>query len=180
MGFLTDSLGIPILFAFLAIVADFFGSICFFVGPLTRVAALGIAFQDAIDHRDSAGNEGSIGPRDVHWMTATSGLVHEEMHRADFTRFSGTFGMIQLWVNRPAEQISTPFYQDLTSDSILVIDLPGDTGTLRVIAGEAFGQLGPALTVTPINLRDPSLSSAGQIKLALPDATNTLLLVRSR
>jgi hypothetical protein len=137
-----------------------------------------IAYQGEIDHRDSAGNKGSIGPGDVQWMTAASGVVHEELHGADFTHSGGTFEMIQLWVNLPAEEKArSPRYQELNRDVIPVVVLPDDAGTLRVIAGEAFGAKGPAKTVTPIQLLDLDLS--GNVELPLPEGTTTLLLVRS-
>lgn len=139
-----------------------------------------IAYQGEIDHRDSAGNAGSIGAGDVQWMTAASGVVHEEVHGANFTRNGGTFEMIQLWVNLPKDQkMSAPRYQELPKDQIPVVDLPDGTGTLRVIAGEAFGSKGPAETVTPINLWDLSLSKGTKTPLELPDASTTLLLVLS-
>jgi len=139
-----------------------------------------IAYQGEIDHRDSAGNAGSIGPGDVQWMTASSGVVHEELHGAEFTRTGGTFEMIQLWVNLPAtHKMTEPRYQELPKDDIPVVDFPDGAGTLRVIAGEAFGASGPARTVTPINLWDMVLKPSGKVTLELPDASTTLLLVLS-
>jgi redox-sensitive bicupin YhaK (pirin superfamily) len=139
-----------------------------------------IAYQGEIDHRDSAGNAGSIGAGDVQWMTAASGVVHEELHGANFTRNGGTFEMIQLWVNLPkGQKMSAPRYQELLKDQIPVVDLPDGTGTLRVIGGEAFGSKGPAETVTPINLWDLSLSKGTKTPLELPDASTTLILVLS-
>ena len=136
-----------------------------------------IAFQGTIDHRDSAGNAGSIGPGDVQWMTAASGVVHEELHGTDFTRSGGTFEMIQLWVNLPADQkMSSPRYQELLKEQIPVVDLPDGAGTLRVIAGEAFGEKGPAQTATSINLLDLTVAENGEVDLALPDDTTTLVL----
>src|SRR4029079_19403084 len=61
-----------------------------------------IVYQGELAHRDSAGNHGTIGPGDVQWMTAASGLVHEEFHSEAFTKNGGTFEVIQLWVNLPA------------------------------------------------------------------------------
>jgi redox-sensitive bicupin YhaK (pirin superfamily) len=137
-----------------------------------------LAFQGEIAHRDSAGNSGLIGPGDVQWMTAASGVVHEEFHSPEFTRTGGAFEMIQLWVNLPADhKMSKPRYQELPSSSIPVVDLPDGAGTLRVIAGNAFGEEGPAQTVTPINLWDLSLKPSGEIELELPEASTTLLLV---
>src|SRR3990172_1417789 len=58
-----------------------------------------IAYRGELEHRDSAGNHGTIGPGDVQWMTAASGVVHEEFHSAAFTERGGTFEVVQLWVN---------------------------------------------------------------------------------
>ena len=139
-----------------------------------------IAYQGEIDHRDSGGNAGSIGPGDVQWMTAASGVVHEEFHGSNFTETGGTFEMIQLWVNLPAaNKMDPPRYQELTSDAIPVVDLLDGAGTLRVIAGEAFGSQGLAKTFTPINLYDVSLKPSGSATIELPDDTTTLLLVLS-
>src|SRR3712207_8035559 len=61
---------------------------------------------------DSAGGGGIIGPGDVQWMTAASGLVHEERHGPDFARKGGRFEMVQLWINLPAkDKVAPPAYQ---------------------------------------------------------------------
>src|SRR5947209_3080685 len=73
-----------------------------------------IAYQGAVDHRDSAGNSGTIRPGDVQWMTAASGVVHEEKHDREFTAAGGDFEMVQLWVNLPkAHKMSPPRYQSI-------------------------------------------------------------------
>ncbi|MGH8472459.1 MAG: pirin family protein, partial [Gammaproteobacteria bacterium] len=61
-----------------------------------------IVYQGVLEHRDSAGNHGTIGPGDVQWMTAASGVVHEEKHEREFAKRGGTVEMVQLWVNLPA------------------------------------------------------------------------------
>lgn len=138
-----------------------------------------LAYQGQVDHRDSAGHAGSIRPGDVQWMTAASGVVHEEFHGLDYARQGGTFEMVQLWVNLPAaHKMDEPRYQALAKETIPVVDL-ANSGTLRVIAGEAFGKEGPAQTFTPINLWDVTLEAGGETTLALPRHSNTLLLVRS-
>lgn len=138
-----------------------------------------LAYQGQVDHRDSAGHAGSIKPGDVQWMTAASGVVHEEFHGLDYARQGGTFEMVQLWVNLPAaRKMDKPRYQALPKETIPVVDL-GASGTLRVIAGEAFGRQGPAQTFTPINLWDLTLAAGGEAQLTVPDQSNTLLLVRS-
>ena len=127
-----------------------------------------IAYQGAVDHRDSAGNAGTIRPGDVQWMTAASGVVHEEQHAREFTQASGTFEMIQLWVNLPkAYKMSKPRYQGITAAQIPAMYF--DTGaSARVIAGELNGVRGPAKTFTPINLFDIRLAGGSRIELNLP------------
>ncbi|MCH8217841.1 MAG: pirin family protein [Planctomycetes bacterium] len=138
-----------------------------------------LAYQGQVDHRDSAGHAGSIKPGDVQWMTAASGVVHEEFHGLDYARQGGTFEMVQLWVNLPAaHKMDEPRYQALAKETIPVVEL-GASATLRVIAGAAFGKQGPAQTFTPINLWDLTLEAGGEAKLTLPQQSNTLLLVRS-
>ncbi|HVM46934.1 MAG TPA: pirin family protein [Candidatus Acidoferrum sp.] len=137
-----------------------------------------ILYQGELEHRDSAGNHGSLGPGDVQWMTAASGVVHEEKHSGEFTRRGGTLEMVQLWVNLPAKyKMNPPSYQTLSSRQIPVAELPGGAGTLRVIAGE-FGQIkGPARTFTPINLWDVRLKAGHRGELALPRGYTTALFV---
>jgi len=136
-----------------------------------------IAYQGGVEHRDSAGNEGTIGPGDVQWMTAASGIVHEEWHEREFTRRGGTMEMAQLWVNLPAKhKMAAPAYQDIRSAQIPVVDV-GAGSSVRVIAGEFRGAKGPARTFTPINVWDARLKAGGRVELDLPDGHTTLLAV---
>jgi hypothetical protein len=137
-----------------------------------------IAYQGSVGHRDSAGNSGVIYPGDVQWMTAASGVVHEELHEAEFTKNGGVFEMVQLWVNLPkAQKMSKPRYQGITKDQIPVIELPGG-GHARVIAGELLGRLGPAKTVTPVGLFDVILKAGERFELPLPDGHNAAVVLR--
>ena len=100
-----------------------------------------------MEHRDSSGGGGNIGPGDVQWMTAASGLVHEEFHGREFARRGGMFEMVQLWVNLPAkDKMAPPRYQSIVSSQIPTLRLPGGHGVVRVIAGEFAGSKGPAKT----------------------------------
>ena len=73
-----------------------------------------IVYEGEVEHRDSSGGGGKIGPGDVQWMTAASGLVHEEFHGRDFARRGGPFEMVQLWVNLPAkDKMAPPGYQGI-------------------------------------------------------------------
>jgi len=136
-----------------------------------------IVYQGEVEHRDSAGNAGSIGPGDVQWMTAASGVLHEERHGRDFTRRGGVLEMAQLWVNLPAEaKMSPPRYQTILDRDIPVVSLPG-SGTVRVIAGHFRGTRGPARTVTPVDVWDLRLKAGSRIDLALPDGFTTIVYV---
>jgi len=137
-----------------------------------------IMYQGAVAHRDSAGNAGVIGSGDVQWMTAASGIVHEEMHEKNWAQKGGTFQAIQLWVNLPRSQkMSAPRYQTILNAEIPKVELEGGAGRLRVIAGTAQGQKGPARTVTPIELYDLELVAGHRAELHLPDGHNTSLFV---
>ena len=137
-----------------------------------------IAYQGSVGHRDSAGNAGVIRPGDVQWMTAASGVVHEELHEEEFTKNGGVFEMVQLWVNLPkAQKMSEPRYQAITKAQIPVIELEGG-GHARVIAGELLGRLGPARTFTPMNIFDVILKAGERFELPLPDGHNAAVVLR--
>ncbi len=137
-----------------------------------------IAYQGSVEHRDSAGNSGVIYPGDVQWMTAASGVVHEEMHEKEFARQGGTFEMVQLWVNLPkAVKMSKPRYQAITKEQIPVVEF-GTGGHARVIAGEFNGVKGPALTFTPVNLFDVVLRAGEKVEIPLPEGHNVSIVLR--
>jgi redox-sensitive bicupin YhaK (pirin superfamily) len=137
-----------------------------------------IVYAGEVEHRDSSGGGGRIGPGDVQWMTAASGIVHEEFHGREFAARGGTFEMVQLWVNLPAKDKSAPpRYQGITSAQIPVVELPEGRGTARVIAGELAGKRGPAKTFTPIEMYDLRLARAEKIDLTVPDGHTTALVV---
>ncbi len=138
-----------------------------------------IVFSGEVEHRDSAGGGGQIGPGDVQWMTAASGLVHEEKHGKEFSKNGGTFEMIQLWVNLPAkDKMTKPRYQGLRNADIPRISLGDDRGFLRVIAGEFRGTKGPALTHTAINLWDAQLKAGAKEELRLKAGHTSSIFVR--
>jgi hypothetical protein len=129
-----------------------------------------IVYEGDVEHRDSAGNAGHIGPGDVQWMTAGSGLLHEEFHGREAARRGGKVSMAQLWVNLPARDKSVaPRYQDIREASIPRVPLGEGLGEARVIAGELQGARGPAQTFTAINVLDLRLAGEGTIELPIPD-----------
>jgi len=136
-----------------------------------------IVYQGELEHRDSAGNGGRIGPGDVQWMTAASGIIHEEFHSERFTRDGGIMEMMQLWVNLPAKhKMTAPAYQTLLERDIPSMPLAGAAGLVRVIAGEYAGHRGPARTFTPINVWDLRLKAGRTATIATPEGHTTAIV----
>ena len=137
-----------------------------------------IVYDGAVEHRDSAGHGGIIGPGDVQWMTAAGGIIHEEYHAPGFAKTGGPFRMVQLWVNLPAKDKMAPAgYQGITAAGMPTVALPDGAGTARIIAGELRGVKGPARAFTPINVWDVRLSAGADMTLDLPDGHTALLVV---
>jgi quercetin 2,3-dioxygenase len=136
-----------------------------------------IAYQGSVDHRDSAGNSGTIHPGDVQWMTAASGIVHEEMHGKEFTAKGGNFEMVQLWVNLPAAaKVAKPGYQSIVSAQIPRVEI-GTGAFARVIAGRLNGIQGPAKTFTPVNVFDIRMEAGGRGELSLSAGQNSAIVL---
>jgi len=138
-----------------------------------------IVYQGEVEHGDSSGSHGTIGPGDVQWMTAASGLVHEEFHSERFSREGGTLEMVQLWVNLPAAAKSTPpKYQELVASQIPIVSLPEDAGSVRVIAGDFEGTAGAASTFTRINVWDMRFKGGHQTVLKIPAGETVFLIIQ--
>lgn len=137
-----------------------------------------IVFQGEVAHADSTGQHGVIGPGDVQWMTAASGILHEEFHSPAFARQGGTLEMVQLWVNLPAaHKMAAPGYQAIDAASIPSLALPGHAGTVRVIAGTYAGTTGPARTCTPMDVWDIRLKGGAAVELPARAGWNTAIVV---
>ncbi|WP_024528689.1 pirin family protein [Serratia fonticola] len=136
-----------------------------------------IVYQGEVEHRDSTGSGGGIGPGDVQWMTAASGILHEEFHSKDFSQKGGTIEMVQLWVNLPAkDKMAAPGYQTLLNQDIPVVPLADNAGQVRVIAGNYGGHAGPARTFSPINVWDMKLNAGHTTTLQVEEG-HTLAVV---
>ncbi len=137
-----------------------------------------IVYQGEVEHRDSSGGGGRIGPGDIQWMTAASGILHDEFHSHDFTRNGGTLEMVQLWVNLPAkDKMTQPGYQSILNEDIPVVALPDDAGIVRVIAGANGGRHGPARTFTPMDVWDVRLGAGRAARFDLPAGRTVALVV---
>lgn len=137
-----------------------------------------IVYQGELEHRDSTGAGGLIGPGDVQWMTAANGIIHEEFHAPGFARSGGTLEMVQLWVNLPArDKRAAAGYQTLLADDIPVVALDADAGSLRVIAGDYLGHQGPARTFTAMDVWDLRLNAGASLQLPVAAGRNAALVV---
>jgi redox-sensitive bicupin YhaK (pirin superfamily) len=148
------------------------------VHPHRGFETVTIVYQGEVEHRDSTGKGGLIGPGDVQWMTAASGILHEEFHSRAFTGKGGTLEMVQLWVNLPAKDKNAEAgYQTILDRDIPAVALADKAGTLRVIAGAYENSRGPARTFTPINIWDLRLRQGGATSLSLREGYTAGLAV---
>lgn len=137
-----------------------------------------IAYDGKVEHHDNKGNHGIIGPGDVQWMTAASGIMHKEYHETEFSKNGGIFHMVQLWVNLPKDKkMIEPKYQPLLKEEMGVLKLDNDKGEISIIAGEVNWVKGPANTFTNINLYNINLKNYGNTTLSEPKNFNTAILI---
>lgn len=125
-------------------------------------------------HRDNAGNEGLLETGGAQWMTAGRGLIHSEMPE----QTDGLMKGFQLWVNLPADQkMIAPRYQDLAPDDIPSKVLDG-IGTLKVIAGTAFGVTGPVseIVTKPLFI-DLEMDANADVEIPIPAGQTAFLYI---
>ncbi len=138
-----------------------------------------IVYDGELAHKDSTGSGGTISKGDVQWMTAGSGIIHEEFHSEAFTQQGGTLEMIQLWVNLPAKfKTEAAKYQSILSQDITTVPLANKAGTVAVIAGSYEKAKGPASTYTDINVWNVSLNPQSHTVFDVPDGHNALIVIR--
>lgn len=108
--------------------------------PHRGIETITYVLAGTVDHGDSLGNRGSLGAGDVQWMTAGSGILHQEMPKGDAR---GRMHGFQLWANLPAAlKMTAPRYQDIKADGIP--EIVDDDGTkVRVVIGDFWGKRGP-------------------------------------
>lgn len=108
--------------------------------PHRGIETITYVLAGTVEHGDSLGNRGAIGAGDVQWMTAGSGIIHQEMPKGDS---GGRMQGFQLWGNLPSSmKMTAPRYQEIKADGIPVVT--DDDGThVRIVCGEFWGQKGP-------------------------------------
>jgi redox-sensitive bicupin YhaK (pirin superfamily) len=127
----------------------------------------------AMEHRDSLGNHGRLGPGSTQWMTAGSGIIHSEMPKQE----RGLMWGFQLWVNLPAaNKMTKPRYQDIAPGSIPEIAI--DDASVRLVAGAAGEMTGPVSgIVTAPEMLDVKLPKSGRFTRAVPSTHNVFAYV---
>nr|WP_174505481.1 pirin family protein [Acinetobacter sp. Marseille-Q1620] len=143
-----------------------------------------IVYDGELEHHDSKGNQGTIGKNEVQWMTAGSGILHEEHHSKAFAESGGHLDMIQLWVNLPSHaKMTEPRYQELTENNIPEVSFEDGKGLVRVIAG-TYKQghrlvKGPAQTFSPIQMLDVRLNQGAHESFEFNPGWNNIVFVLS-
>ncbi|MGN6183335.1 MAG: pirin family protein [Thermoanaerobaculia bacterium] len=136
--------------------------------------------EGAIEHEDSQGNRGRIGPGDVQWMTAGAGVIHSEMPSEEIRRNGGRVHGFQLWVNLPRrDKMMKPRYQELRASEIPTAVSADGLTHVTVLAGESLGTQASIDTRTPIVYLHVRLSAGAQFTQSMPSTHNAFAFVIS-
>lgn len=131
-----------------------------------------------ISHHDTNGGGGVIREGDTQWMTAGSGILHDELPTENMFRHGGAMHMVQLWVNLPAAlKFTPPRYQAITGQNLKLITTPDGTALLRIIAGNVGPFEGPGVTHTPISYVHATVTPGAQAKIPWNPAFSALAYV---
>jgi redox-sensitive bicupin YhaK (pirin superfamily) len=136
--------------------------------------------QGRLEHRDSRGHRDSLGPGDLQWMTAGSGIIHSEMPGAELQARGGTLEAIQLWINLPArDKQMPPRYGDIAAADIPTATSADGLASVRILAGEALGARAQLPLRTPITYLHWALEPGATVHQPLPDGTEAMAYVLS-
>ena len=145
------------------------------VHPHRGFETVTFAFKGSVAHKDNSGGGGIIGEGDIQWMTAGSGILHEEFHSEEFSKMGGLFHMAQLWVNLPAKhKMTKPKYQAIEQSSIPVHEEAGIK--VSVIAGAYKHLNGIASTFTDIRMFLVHLEEGGTFEYECPSTYTAIAL----
>jgi redox-sensitive bicupin YhaK (pirin superfamily) len=141
--------------------------------PHRGIETVTYMIRGSADHQDSMGNRGTIGPGEVQWMTAGSGIIHGEMPRGD-----GGMQGFQLWINLPrASKMMAPRYQNIRKDMIPVVR-PSEEVEVRVIAGTFDGVEGPVKElIVPVEYLDVKILPGGGFEHPIADGRSAFAYI---
>jgi redox-sensitive bicupin YhaK (pirin superfamily) len=145
--------------------------------PHRGIETISYVLAGAVEHQDSLGNRGALGPGDIQWMTAGSGILHQEMPQGDQ---KGRMHGFQLWANLPSSlKMTKPRYQDVPARDVPEV-VEDDGTTIRVLCGRFGGKSGPVegIAADPRYL-DVSVPAGRHRRLAVPLAQRAFAYVFS-
>lgn len=129
-------------------------------------------------HRDSGGHESIIREGGVQWMTAGSGLVHEEVSPEAFKASGGPLEILQLWINLPGRlKMTTPRYIGVQADEIPTLASDQDRARVHLIAGSWGGQTGPIPSLTGVFMSTIEMAKGGRVGFGSLAGRNVFLYV---
>jgi len=131
-----------------------------------------------MEHEDSAGHRGALGPGDVQWMTAGGGIIHSEEPSRAMREAGGRMHGFQIWINLPARlKMTRPRYQEIPAARIPTAATADGRARVRVVAGQALGVQAVIDTQTPVVYQDWSLDDGGDVTLPVPRDHQALVYV---
>ncbi len=148
------------------------------VHPHRGIETITFAYKGSVEHHDSKGNHGIIGPGDIQWMTAGGGVLHKEYQEQTYVKNGGAFEMLQLWINLPKKHKMAPAkYQSIVHTRKPKVVLPNGMGVIHVVAGEYQGVKGIASTFSPVHMYDIHFNANADFTFSLPANFNTGILM---
>ncbi|HIH44008.1 MAG TPA: pirin family protein [Candidatus Methanoperedenaceae archaeon] len=142
--------------------------------PHRGIETVTYMLEGRVEHGDSMGNKGMLGPGDVQWMTAGSGIIHQEMPKGE----NGNMWGFQLWVNLPAShKMMDPRYREVKNEEIREVEI-GEETSVRVISGELRGVRGPVRDlVVDVEYLDVTMGQGSEFEHAIRKGNRTLAYV---
>jgi redox-sensitive bicupin YhaK (pirin superfamily) len=135
-------------------------------------------FSGELEHEDSAGHRGKLGPGDVQWMTAGAGVVHSEMPSRAFLEKGGKMHALQVWVNLPRrDKRMAPRYQEFRASQIPTVLLDEGRVKVKLVAGTLANREAVIQSRTPMLYFDVSLEPGANTGLPVPQEFETLAYV---
>ncbi|MBC7925953.1 MAG: pirin family protein [Bryobacteraceae bacterium] len=154
------------------------GSLGFPEHPHRGFETISYLLQGSLQHKDSFGHAGLLGPGDVQWMTAGSGLVHSEMPGPDLAQNGGIVEGFQIWVNLPKQsKMVPPRYQELKAAEIPKAVSDDKLVESSVVAGESYGVKGAVQTHSPILYLHLKLKPGATVEQSVPSSQNAMAYV---
>ena len=139
--------------------------------PHRGIETITYLFEGRVDHTDSLGNSDTLRDGDLQWMTAGSGILHEEMPRA-----TKNLDGLQFWLNLPAkDKMAPPNYFPISPDMIKDIDV--GVGTIKLIAGEYLGEKGVESKYVKATMMDVILNGDVAFDIPVPALENSFVYV---